>query len=130
MFLSNYTCNVFFSNLISCHDSRPSKTNNTDEAIFRLPKDPENLAVISSLHPFWYTKRGGVVIGLVVLTVIGAIVGGAVGGAKADADSERPQSITTSPTSSSASTTSTSQASNGSSNAISISTTVTTQTSV
>ena len=42
-----------------------------------------NLAVTSSLHPFWHTEKGKVVIGLVVLTVVGAIVGGAIGGVKA-----------------------------------------------
>ena len=45
-----------------------------------LARNPGNLAVTSSLHPFWYTRKGGAVIGLVVLTVIGAIVGGAIGG--------------------------------------------------
>ena len=51
-----------------------------------LPRDPEELAVTSSLHPFWHTKRGGVVIGLVILVLIGAIVGGAVGGLKGRLD--------------------------------------------
>jgi len=46
---------------------------------------PGNLTVTSSLHPFWHTKKGKAVIGLVVLTVIGAIVGGAIGGVKAHA---------------------------------------------
>ena len=50
---------------------------------------PGNLAVTSSLHPFWHTKNGLAVIGLVVLTVIGAIVGGAIGGVRAHANMKR-----------------------------------------
>ena len=48
-----------------------------------------NLAVTSSLHPFWHTEKGKVVIGLVVLTVVGAIVGGAIGGVKAHANMKK-----------------------------------------
>lgn len=55
--------------------------------------------VTSSLPPFWHTKKGGVVIALVVLSVVGAIVGGAVGGAKAHADSVRQDASLTSSTS-------------------------------
>jgi len=63
-----------------------------------LARNPGNLAVTSSLHPFWHTKRGKAVIGLVVLTVIGAIVGGAIGGVKAHANMRR-QIIDSSPAS-------------------------------
>ena len=48
-----------------------------------------NLAVTSSLHPFWHTEKRKVVIGLVVLTVVGAIVGGAIDGVKAHANMKK-----------------------------------------
>ena len=69
---------MFVSNLIC------DTQTDDDDAIFNgiLARNPGNLAVTSSLHPFWHTKKGAVVIGLVVLTVIGAIVGGVIGGIK------------------------------------------------
>jgi len=61
-----------------------------------LARNPGNLAVTSSLHPFWHTKNGKAVIGLVVLTVIGAIVGGAIGGVKAHGNMKRQNIVSTS----------------------------------
>lgn len=43
---------------------------------------PGKLQVTSGLHPFLRTKRGAVVIVLVVLAVIGGIVGGVIGNKK------------------------------------------------
>ena len=71
--------NLFDSNLICGH----AKTDNDDFNVNGMHTG--NLTITSSLHPFWHTKRGKAVIGLVVLTVVGAIVGGAIGGVKAHA---------------------------------------------
>ena len=54
------------------------------------------MTVTSSLHPFWHTKMGKAVIGLVVLTVVGAIVGGAIGGVKAHANMKKNIIVSTS----------------------------------
>lgn len=63
-----------------------------------LARNPGNLAVTSSLHPFWHTKKGKAVIGLVMLALIGGIVGGAIGGAKAHSDMKRQlESIVSTP---------------------------------
>jgi hypothetical protein len=71
--------------------------NDDSEAFYNgMLRNPGNLAVISSLHPFWHTKKGKAVIGLVVLTVIGAIVGGAIGGVRSHWHSNMRRRITVS----------------------------------
>ncbi|EDR03170.1 uncharacterized protein LACBIDRAFT_307715 [Laccaria bicolor S238N-H82] len=59
----------------------------------------QRLAMSSRLSPFWQTKSGIALIGLVVLAVIGAVVGGVVGGraARKSEKNEGPPSATTSP---------------------------------
>ena len=61
--------------------------------------ESRGLTMSSRLSPFWQTKRGIALIGLVVLAVIGAVVGGVVGGraARKTAKNRGPPSATTSP---------------------------------
>ena len=92
-------------NLICGHAQSLWKTDHDDFY------NPENLAVTSSLHPFWHTKKGKAVIGLVVLTVVGAIVGGAIGGVKAHARQTIVSTMTSSPPSTTTKTTTTSTSS-------------------
>jgi len=62
------------------------------------PSESQRFTMTSKLSPFWQTKRGMALIGLVVLAVVGAVVGGVLGGraARKSAKNMGPASATTS----------------------------------